>query len=67
MNKTYTFIINCLVFLFFSENVLSQSTKISENSSKNQIVNGIKVTHISKKKNSDSVSIISHSSNNIVD
>lgn len=63
MNKTYTILL-IVLFLFLSENVLSQSTKISEKRAKNQIVNGIKVTPVSKKVKAIPVSIISHSSNN---
>ena len=63
MNKTYTILL-IVLFLFLSENVLSQSTKISEKRAKSQIVNGIKVTPVSKKVKAIPVSIISHSSNN---
>ena len=63
MNKTYTILL-IVLFLFLSENVLSQSTKILEKRAKNQIVNGIKVTPVSKKVKAIPVSIISHSSNN---
>ncbi len=63
MNKTYTILL-IVLFLFLSENMLSQSTKVSEKRAKNQIVNGIKVTPVSKKVKAIPVSIISHSSNN---
>ena len=63
MNKIYTILL-IVLFLFLSENVLSQSTKISQKRAKNQIVNGIKVTPVSKKVKAIPVSIISHSSNN---
>ena len=63
MNKTYTILL-IVLFLFLSKNVLSQSTKILEKRAKNQIVNGIKVTPVSKKVKAIPVSIISHSSNN---
>lgn len=63
MNKTYTILL-IVLFLFLSENVLSQSTKILQKRAKNQIVNGIKVTPVSKKVKAIPVSIISHSSNN---
>ena len=63
MNKTYTILL-IVLFLFLSENVLSQSTKILEKRAKNQIVNGIKVTPVSKKVKATPVSIISHLSNN---
>ena len=63
MNKTYTILL-IVLFLFLSENVLSQSTKILEKRAKNQILNGIKVTPVSKKVKAIPVSIISHSSNN---
>ena len=63
MNKLFTLLI-LVFFLFFSENVLSQSIKISEKRAKNQIVNGIKVTPLSKKVKAIPVSIILQSSNN---
>ena len=63
MSKTYTILL-IVLFLFLSKNVLSQSTKILEKRAKNQIVNGIKVTPVSKKVKAIPVSIISHSSNN---
>ena len=63
MNKLFTLLL-LVLFLFFSENVLSQSIKISEKRAKNQIVNGIKVTPLSKKVKAIPVSIILQSSNN---
>ena len=63
MNKLFTLLI-LVFFLFFSENVSSQSVKISEKRAISQIVNGIKVTPVSKKVKAIPVSIVSHSSNN---
>ena len=63
MNKLFTLLL-LVLFLFFSENALSQSIKISEKRAKNQIVNGVKVTPVSKKVKAIPVSIITHSSNN---
>lgn len=63
MNKLFTLLLLAF-FLFFSQNVLSQSIKISEKRAKNQIVNGIKVTPFSKKVKAIPVSIILQSSNN---
>ena len=63
MNKLFTLLI-FIFFLFFSENVFSQSIKISEKRAKNQIVNGIKVSPVLKRVKAIPVSIISHSSNN---
>ena len=63
MNKLFTLLL-LVLFLFFSENALSQSIKISEKRAKNQIVNGIKVTPLSKKVKAIPVSIILQSSNN---
>lgn len=65
MNKLFTLLI-FIFFLFFSQNVFSQSIKISEKRAKNQIVNGIKVSPVLKKVKAIPVSIISHSSNNKV-